>query len=78
MPCDDPDAAHDNPGESSIAPSSQVAPDFSELPSVVKRLLRDPAGMQRMADAAFARVVEASDERNFAAEVAMMLQTALS
>ena len=56
----------------------QVAPDFSDLPLVAKRLLRDRAGMQRMADTAYRRVVEASDERKFAVDVAEMLRTALS
>ena len=55
-----------------------MAPDFSDLPLVVKRLLRDRAGMQRLADTAFTRVVEASDERKFAVDVAQMLRTALS
>ena len=54
-----------------------MAPDFSDLPVVVKRLLRDRAGMQRMADAALARVIEASDERKFATDVAAMLRAAL-
>jgi len=56
----------------------QVAPDFTDLPLIAKRLLRDRAGMQRVADTAFARVVEASDERKFAVDVADMLRTALS
>lgn len=47
--------------------------DFSDLEAELKRLLADPPHMQRLADAAYSRLVEFSDPARVAADVADML-----
>ncbi len=52
--------------------------DFSDLEATVKGLLADPARMQRLADAAYGRLVEYSAPRKFASDVANMLHEVIA
>ncbi len=52
--------------------------DFSDLEATLKGLLADPARMQRLADAAYGRLVEYSAPRKFASDVANMLHEVIA